>query len=34
MVENKNRIAAGTQAKHKLSSAQSSANPKINKLIN
>ena len=34
MVENKNRIAAGTQAKHKLSSAQVSANPQINKLIN
>ena len=39
MVENKNRIAAGTQAKHKLSSArrkgsvQVSANPQINKLI-
>lgn len=38
MVENKNRIAAGTQAKHKLSSVRSSAkvsaNPQINKLIN
>ena len=34
MVENKNRIAAGTQAKHKPSSAQVSANPQINKLIN
>lgn len=38
MVENKHRIAAGTQAKHKLSSARSSAqvsaNPQINKLIN
>ena len=39
MTEIKNRIAAGTQAKHKLSSArrngsvQVSANPQINKLI-
>ena len=34
MVENKNKIAVGTQAKHKLSSAQVSVNPQINKLIN
>jgi len=38
MIENKNKIAVGTQAKHKLSSARSSAqvsaNPQINKLIN